>query len=315
MYLMSLPFRPIFGYLPIFLITFVIGAGTVSAGEGKPGLGVVSPGMPGVGLARPPAPVQGDEELSTASRWWTRLYGAGFYDTRWNGWFLQSYLQQGYDLVPDRRLSFYGIAWLTGDSRSSGAGPAPAIISDNLLLLGAGLRYRPVRWLWFDAQQGVAFDLVERNGAKATRGDFRFSATGGAGIYPDFLVHDHLASPLTPMADFFLSSGYYSRYKNVITYAQGRLGVRVTEVSRSFMDVYLRGDVAFDSEGAFYNNLLEIGPGLRFTPNPDWGLFLLVEYRRGYYADYTDAMKQVRAAFYPAQYDAVRFFLVLDREF
>lgn len=291
--------RPFIGFFGLFLLAFVIGSGTMTAGEGNRG----------------PATVQGAEIQPVVSRWWTRLYGAGFYDTRWNGWFLQSYLQQGYDLVPDRRLSLYGIAWLTGDSRSSGAGPAPAIISDNLLLLGAGLRYRPAPWLWFDAQQGVAFDLVERNGAKATRGDFRFTATGGAGIYPDFLVHDHFASPLTPMADFFLSSGYYSRYKNVITYAQGRLGVRVAEVSRTFMDLYLRGDVAFDSEGAFYNNLFEIGPGIRFTPNPDWGLFLLVEYRRGYYADYTSAMKQARAVFYPAQYDALRVFLVLDREF
>ncbi len=117
------------------------------------------------------------------------------------------------------------------------------------------------------------------------------------------------------MVDCFGSSGYYSRYENMITYLQGRLGLRVAEISRMFMDLYLRGDAVFDSDGEFYNNLFEIGPGLRFTPDPEWGLFVMVEYRRGFYADYTDAMREARALYYPAQYDAVRFILVLDREF
>ncbi|HLF14506.1 MAG TPA: hypothetical protein VI932_06430 [Bacteroidota bacterium] len=255
------------------------------------------------------------EPAGVSSPWWTRLYGAAFYDTRWDGWFLQSYVQEGYDLLPGKLLSAYGIAWMTADTRSSGSGPAPTIISDNILLMAAGIRYRPSPYFWIDAQEGVAFDLIERNGSTATRGDFRLVATGGTGIYPEFLVHDDFRSPLTLMADCFLSSGYYSRYDNVITYAQGRLGGRVAEVSRAFLDVYLRGDAAFDTDGEFYNNLFEIGPGLRFTPDPDWGLFLLVEYHHGFYAGYTDAMRQRRALFYPAQYDAVRFFLVLDREF
>lgn len=248
------------------------------------------------------------------SRWWTRFYGTGFYDTRWDGWFLHSYLQQGYDLVPDRRLSLYGIAWLSGDSRSSGSGPAPAIISDNLLLLGAGLRYRPAPWIWFDLQEGLAFDLVDRGGSKAVRGDFRLIATGGTGIYPDFQVHDDVRAPLGLMADVFFSAGYYSRYRDGIGYLQGRVGARVFEVSRSFLDLYLRGDAAFDTDDRFYHNLYEIGPGLRFTPDPAWGLFFLAEYRRGFYADRTEEMRARRALFYPAQYDAVRLYLVLDLE-
>ena len=256
-----------------------------------------------------------EEPAVTGSPWWTRLYAAGFYDTRWNGWFLQSYAQQGYDLSADRKFSLYGIGSLTTDSRSTGGGTLPVIISDNLFLLGAGLRYKPAPWVWFDAQEGVAFDLVERNGSKEVRNDLRLMATGGSGIYPEFRVHDDPRSPLSLMADCFASAGYYSRYKNFIGYLQGRVGARAMEVSTTFLDVYLRGDLALDANGDFYNNVYEIGPGLRFTPNPDWGLFLMVEYRSGHYADYNDSMRLERERYYPASYDAWRFFLVFDRTF
>jgi hypothetical protein len=250
-----------------------------------------------------------------ASRWWTKAYAAGFYDTRWNGWFLQSYAQRGYDLSTNGKFSAYGIGWLTADSRSLGTGTLPVIISDNLFLLGAGLRFKPASWFWIDAQEGVAFDLIEQNGSKAVRNDFRLLATGGSGIYPEFRVHDDVRAPLSLMADCFVSAGYYSRYKNFIAYVQGRIGARALEVSRMFVDVYLRGDLALDANGDFYNNVYEIGPGLRFTPDPDWGLFLMAEYRRGGYANYSDAMQQEREKYYPATYDAFRFFLVFDRIF
>jgi len=287
------------------------GSGRVSAG----GTGVIPrPVRVGGPLAVSSAPQEGaPSEVSPRS--WSHLYGALFYDTRWAGWFVQSYYQKGYGLVDDNSLSAYGIAWLTADTRSSGAGPAPVIISDNALVLGVGLRYRPVRAFWIDVQEGVAVDLVDRAGASGTRGDFRAIATAGTGTYPEFNVHEEPASPLTLMADFFLSAGYYSRYKNGIGYAQGRLGARALEISRAFMDVYLRFDMALDTEGKFYNNLFEVGPGLRFTPDPDWGLFLMVEAHHGIYADYTSAMKTDREAFYPATYNTVRFLLVFDREF
>jgi len=260
-------------------------------------------------------PVQTGDVVSASSPWWSHLYGAVFYDTRWKGWFIQSYYQHGYGLSAGNVLSLYGIAAMTADTRSSGAGPAPVIISDNVLVLGAGLRYRPVHGFWIDVQQGVAIDLIDRNGDSGTRGDFRAVATAGTGIYPEFLVHDGLKSPLSLLADFFISAGYYSRYKNGIGYAQGRIGVRAAEFSRAFMDVYLRADAVFDTEGKFYNNLFEIGPGLRLTPDPEWGLFLMVEYHHGMYADYTAAMTLEREAFYPPTYNTVRFLLVLDREF
>ncbi len=309
--------RPHSRYLRLVLPLFLLCTGVVSSGEPDP---ATSPGLGSLSRHTAPtlsdlSPLQEGETDMAQSRWWSRFYGAGLYDTRWEGWFIQSFFQQGYDLMPDRVLSLYGIGWLTADTRSTGAGPAPTIISDNVLILGVGLRYRPSRFFWIDAQEGIGIDLIERSGMSTTRNDFRLVATGGTGIYPEFRVHDDLQAPLTLMADCFGSSGYYSRYENMITYLQGRLGLRAGEVSRMFLDVYLRGDAVFDTDGEFYNNLFEIGPGLRFTPDPEWGLFLMVEYRRGFYADYTEVMSQTRALYYPAQYNAVRFIVVLDREF
>jgi hypothetical protein len=257
----------------------------------------------------------GSDAAEVSPPWWSRVYAAGFYDTRWDGWFIQSFGQLGYRLSDDEKFSLYGIGWLTADSRSTGTGTLPVIISDNIFLVGAGFRYKPAPWLWFDAQEGVAFDLVERAGENQVRNDFRLIATGGSGIYPDLRVHDDVQAPLTLMADCFGSAGYYSRYENFIAYLQGRLGVRAMEVSRMFLDVYLRGDLALDANGDYYNNIYEIGPGMRFTPNPDWGLFLMVEYRNGHYANYSDEMRQEREQFYPPSYDAWRFFLVFDRTF
>lgn len=310
------PHRP-FPQVSVIVLALVLIAGTLhdSAAAGEEPGGTRRTALTPLPLSGPLSTVPQAGSGGGDSPWWSRLYAAGFYDTRWDGWFLQSYFQQGYHVSADRKFSVYGIAWATADSRSDGTGPLPAIISDNILLLGAGIRFRPAQSFWIDLQEGVAFDLRERGGARETRHDFRLVATGGTGAYPEFRVHDDFRSPMSLMADFFASAGFYSRYENAIAYLQGRIGARVGEISTAFVDAYLRADVALDTEGDFYNNIFEIGPGLRFTPNPDWGLFLLVEYRRGSYGDYTDRMAQRRALFYPAHYDAVRFYLVLDREF
>src|SRR5262245_55733313 len=42
-----------------------------------------------------PARFQETESAGDATPWWKRIYAAGFYDTRWDGWFLQSYGQVG----------------------------------------------------------------------------------------------------------------------------------------------------------------------------------------------------------------------------
>ncbi len=105
----------------------LLSVGMAQAGGGDPRVpaGLQTPKTPGaLPLSDSPALPQ-EEAAATPSPWWTRFYGAGLFDTRWDGWFIQSFLQQGYDLKPNRLLSLYGIGWLTGGHPVDGSGPRP----------------------------------------------------------------------------------------------------------------------------------------------------------------------------------------------
>jgi tetratricopeptide (TPR) repeat protein len=254
-------------------------------------------------------------ENANVSNWWTHIYAAPYYDTRWKALFYQGHIQHGYYLSEDRVWSLYGIASISGDNKSDGLGLAPVIISDNSLLLGVGVRVKPFTGFMLDLQEGVAIGLIDRGSGTVTKGDFRAVATYGNGIYAPFAIHDDFRMPMYPFADVYASAGYYSRYKNVIGYAQVRAGLRAVEVSKTAVDAYVRMDIARDTEKLFYNNIVEFGPGIRLTPNIDGGLYLVGEYHRGVYWDVSDAAKAERASLYDANYNSFRFFLIFERTF
>ena len=252
---------------------------------------------------------------SEPSRHWYHVYGATYYDTRWKALFYQGHVQRGYDLSRDGRWSIYGKASVSGDNKSQGVGLAPLVISDNSFLIAAGVRYKPLPGLMIDVQEGLAIDLIDKGAGRTSRGDFRAVANYGAGIYAPFMVHDSAAFPMAPFADVYASAGYYSRYKNGICYAQARAGLHALEVSHTSVDVYARLDLVGDTERKFYNNLVEIGGGVRITPNIDWGLSLIGEYHRGFYTGVSDAATAERALLYGAAYNSVRLFVIFDRVF
>ncbi len=245
--------------------------------------------------------------LPKIDRWWTHLYTVPYYDTRWNSWFYDAFVKEGYYLTYDKILSAYGIAAISGDSRSSG-GLVPQVFSDNSFLLGVGLRAKPFNGFIVEVQQGVAFDLIDKGNSSKTKGDFRAVAVYSNGMYAPFELHDELKTPFIPFADLYTSFGYYSRYKNGIGYLQARGGFRALEVSHSVADVYARFDVVRDTEKEFFNNFVEWGIGTRITPNIDWGLHLAVEYKRGVYWSVSNTVIPV-----DSYYNSVRFFLIFER--
>src|SRR6185503_18752682 len=101
---MSSPERTFFRHLHGLVVLSLLSAGVVTAGTPGHAHGLATPTRPWFGLANDPTLRFQEDSGMAASRWWTRLYATAFYDTRWNGWFLQSYLQHGYDLLPDKRL-------------------------------------------------------------------------------------------------------------------------------------------------------------------------------------------------------------------
>jgi hypothetical protein len=197
----------------------------------------------------------------------------------------------------------------SGDARSGG-GQVPVIFSDNSLILGLGLRARPLTGLSVSVQEGIAFDVVSRPTSSSPRNDFRAVAVYSYGIYAPFNVHPEVKTPFYPWADMYSSFGYYSRYEDGIGYLQGRLGLRVLEVSKTAGDVYLRGDLVRDTEKLFYNNEVEGSVALRLIPDVDWGFYLAAEFHRGTYWDVGGPPVP-----YDSYYSSFRFFLIFDRTF
>ncbi|HTK81299.1 MAG TPA: tetratricopeptide repeat protein [Bacteroidota bacterium] len=249
-----------------------------------------------------------------ASRRYLRFYADPYYDTRWDDFFLHFNFQSGYHLTEDQKVTLYGVLALSADTRSS-SGTVPQIISDNTLLLGGGILIRPFYGFQAFIQDGVAFDLVRHGADGDPRNDFRAVAIYGNGIYAPFNVHPEFKSPMYPFADMYSSFGYYSRYKNGIGYLQGRAGLRAVEVSRTALDVYLRGDYVFDTEKEYYNNLVEGGAGINLTPDMDWGLNFIAEYHRGMYLNVSPTAEALRSASYEQWYNSFRFYLIFEKTF
>ena len=244
-----------------------------------------------------------------ASPWYTRIYAAPYYDTRWETWFYQGFLQQGYYWNEARTLSAYGFAALSGDARSNG-GLAPSIFSDNTFMVGVGLKAEPFTGFQASVQEGISFDLIQQQNQSSVRGDFRAVAVYGNGIYAPYVNHPDLQFPFYTFVDLYSSLGYYSRYDNTIGYVTGRAGVRPVEVSRTVVDAYIIGGLVRDTKLEYYNNLLEWGAGVRITPNINWGLYLMAEYHRGYYWDVGGPPLP-----YDRYYNSVRFFIIFDKVF
>lgn len=246
---------------------------------------------------------------STPASWYTRIYAAPYYDSRWETWFYSALLQEGHYVDNSHVLSLYGFVSVSGDARSSG-GLAPVIFSDNAVVTGLGVKAEPFTGFQASVQEGLSVDLIKRTDQSSTRGDFRAVAVYGNGIYPSYTYHPDVQFPFAPLLDFYSSLGYYSRYSNTIGYLQGRAGIRTVEVSRAIMDAYVSLGVVRDGNKEYYNNLVEGSVGVRISPNIFWGLYLAGEFHRGSYWDVGGTARP-----YDQFYSSFRFFIILDKTF
>ena len=265
----------------------------------------------------------GSDLSSGASRWWTELYLVAYYDTRWNTTFFQSHLNHGYHLTDDLKIDAYGTIMYSGDARSSG-GQAPEIFSDDAIILGVGLRARPLTGLSVIAQEGVAFNLIDRRGRSTAEEDFRVVGSYFYGSYAPYTYHPEAKAPMVLFGDLDASLGAYSRYGNSIGYLSLRGGVRVLEVSHSLVDVYARLSFARDATvrgglfnssnyiGAdqFYNNVNELGAAVRCIPDNRLGFYVILEFLRGQYAN-----ESLLPAGHDRYYNSTRLFFIYQTAF
>ena len=250
-----------------------------------------------------------DLRRAQSSPFWLHLSAAAFNDSRFHDGILWSTLQGGYHLNDAHNLSAVGTIGLNADTRSVG-GQLPILYSDNVMLMITGLRYSPITGAALDVEGGLAYDLRMQGTRSPLREDFRAVGSYGTGIYPTPTITEKFRFKETFFADAGVSAGYYSRYNNCIGYAQGRAGVRVIEYNASAIDAFLSTNLSADSRNSFYNNIAEIGCGLRIVPDHRWGINVLMEFLRGEYVG--GSRFQAPGGVY---YSTVRLMAIVDRFF
>jgi len=172
------------------------------------------------------------------------------------------------------------VAWL----REETPGTLPVSISDNPTLIGIGLRTRPLKSApGLTTYAELARVVVTPKFALGNgRTDFR------AGFY----YYDECAPrPRSGgvygtghVRDLYAEGAYYSRFgDNWIGSVRYRDGYRARTFRRSALDLYAAAQVWADSRGDYYNNVAEVGPGVRYLPDLPGNWQITVEYIRGSY--------------------------------
>lgn len=146
----------------------------------------------------------------------------------------------------------------TRDSRSTG-GQQPVLFNDNTLIPAAGVRVRPGRGgLLFYAEAGAAYALVDTGGEQWTR-DLR-AGVNYTGLR-EHALRDNGTSPRL-VSELSGDASYYERFdNNVIAFAQLRESLRFGRPDGVMFDLFARAWGATDSNGDFFNRVVEGGGG------------------------------------------------------
>lgn len=184
----------------------------------------------------------------------------------------------------DGLLDVYGFVHFNRDNRSSG-GAAPVIYDANEIVTGVGAALRPFDGvpLAFYGQAGVRKDLIERN-RTSPDGDYElgmfYSDAWGDTSAGCFRGWD---MPLTP---YLTAYGHLATYSeddyNTIVETQARAGLNLLRGAIGNVAVYAYGGLEADTKRYYYNNTLEVGPGVAWRLPVSTPLVLRAEtrYRR-----------------------------------
>lgn len=200
------------------------------------------------------------------------VYLAPLYQSRFSYVVASSVARVGYVLDRATGLQAYGTVRGTLDSRSTG-GLQPQIFADNAVVAGLGLRAQPLGLggPTVYGEAGAAASLVDNDatadGLDVRLGVYDFRRWGG-GRAPGFV------------GEVYYDASYYSRYRNAIGYVQARPGLRLARGPAGAVDAYAALAAVVDTRGLSFNNVVEGGPGLRWTLG-ETGLQLRAEYVRG----------------------------------
>ena len=120
--------------------------------------------------------------------------------------------------------------------------------------------------------------------AKAAYGDFRSGLIFWYGWDKYYEPAKWLVMPLIPWGEVYSDISYFKKERgNIIGYCHFRPGIHVLRAWKSAIDVYGEIYANRDTKRDFWNNKIELGPGLWIKPLPDLELKFYIEWLKGYY--------------------------------
>jgi tetratricopeptide (TPR) repeat protein len=248
-----------------------------------------------------------DEILRQTKRWFATIYAAPFYQTRFSNEINPVAAKVGLKLSPYFE-PYIGLRF-SRDVRSL-AGSLPQIYSDNSAVVSIGVQSVLAHTgVVLYAEAGTAINLIGERPQAAS--DYRAGGvwfrSWGTGLYASETT-EHAFS-LTGSA--YADGAFYSRYHhNVIGNLQLREGLNLPSARVLPIQLLAGSNIVKDSNGNFYNNVVEVGPILRIAPIRHWtSLTFETQYLRGFYFVHDPANP------YHARYTDVRIFLIWSKTF
>ena len=172
----------------------------------------------------------------------------------------------------------------TTDNRSSFSNQLPQIYDDNASITALGTRINPISGAPLTAfiEAGKAIDIVYQS-----RSRWRNDLRGGLayyknwGVEPTYDIHPVFSDHV--IGDLYSDMIYFSRYRDIIGSVRLREGIRLFKYETSFIDVYMKGFLVWDTAHQYYNNIIEWGPGIAFTPSNRYNIVFHLEALQGHY--------------------------------
>lgn len=201
------------------------------------------------------------------------MYGEPYYTARFKNFILPGWVRGSLTVAPRIGLDLYTVARVTMDTRTEGGGELPQILSDNMIGGGLGVRVRPLGpWATLYGEVGFAAPLRSRPDP-LPEGDYR------AGV----VLADVWTFRGRP-GDVFADASWYNRYRNSILYGTAIQLFNIPREDRKRgWDYYGRLNLSADTDNEFFNNILEVGPGIRYLTGLPLNLTVFAEALGGLY--------------------------------
>lgn len=250
----------------------------------------------------------GLEEVHRETKlWFASIYAAPFYQSRFSNEINPVSAKIG--LKPSWYFQPYIGLRFNRDVRSL-AGTLPQIFSDNYAVVSLGVQGVIAHTgLVVYAEAGTAVNLIGARPSAAS--DYRVGAvwfrSWGTGLY----ASGNSDRSFSPTGSVYSDGGFYSRYHhNVIGNVQLREGINLPGARVLPVQLLAASNVVKDTNGNFYNNVIEVGPVLRIAPVRHLtSLSFEGQYLRGFYYTHDPTNP------YHPRYGDFRIFLIWSKTF